>query len=222
MGTVGETLLGFHMCELCGISLAHVQHVDEIQSSGTRLQRNGLILIELWTKHTGQFAYPVIHATSWRLSWKTKTVSNHEQLQLTTTTSYLSMFQRKLYCIHTGKRLVVSKSELHGAILLMNLGSDAFWQRLLEAMECFVSNDAATGSCVQNGMCTEVFQAAIYRFGYARPCKRSAFRLDCGMVGLLIVRTFPGQQSWACHGCGGIWDSVKLLPSHVEFKHPTT
>ena len=60
MGTVGETLLGFHMCELCGISLAHVQHVDEIQSSGTRLQRNGLILIELWTKHTGQFAYPVI------------------------------------------------------------------------------------------------------------------------------------------------------------------
>jgi hypothetical protein len=44
VGTVGKTLLGFHVCERCGISLANVQHIDEIQSSGTRLQRNGLIL----------------------------------------------------------------------------------------------------------------------------------------------------------------------------------
>ena len=44
MGMVGDTLLDSRMGECGGISLANVQHVDEIQTSGTRLQRNGLIL----------------------------------------------------------------------------------------------------------------------------------------------------------------------------------
>ena len=140
-------------------------------------------------------------------------LSFHEPFQLTTATSYHDDV--------SSQRLIVAKTELHRTFCLTNLGSNAFCQGLLETLKSFVTDNAATGSCVQNGMCTEVFHTAIYRFGCARPCKRSALGLKMGTAGRLIVRAFPGRRLLTGQGHMRAWNTIELLPSQVQFRGPT-